>query len=351
MSIPLQVTPAFPPDIGGVGDYAAVLSAKFDEAGDAMATLVSCPGAREAHRTNHVTFLPQPDAEALARAIERYDRVLLHFSGYGYARRGLCRWLVDGLSRWKARSHGRRLVTMFHEVYATGPIWRSSFWTSSAQKRIARDLAILSDAGFVSSQGGRDQLTQLAPDLPLELLPVFSNVGEPKAPKTLSKRSGQAVVFGGPTRRDRVYKALGRAVGAVADCFGQAGVTEIIDIGPEMDVPKQVAGCPVTALGPRPAEEVTAKLSDARIGLVDYPGHVFTKSGIAAAYFAHRLVVLNTSPVSGFPFDLKDGEQFLRLESFVRCPEKTQAIADGGYAWYLQHDVNATFEKIRARLK
>lgn len=346
-----QITPGFPPDISGVGDYAAVLSTKFREAGGPIATLVARPGARDAHRTDDVTSLPQPKAEALAQAIDGYDRVLLHFSGYGYARRGLCRWLVDGLSRWKARSHGRRLVTMFHEVYATGPIWRSSFWTSAAQKRIARDLAMLSDAGCVSSQGGQDQLAQLAPDLPLELLPVFSNMGEPEAPKPLSDRSGQAVVFGGQARRDRVYDELGQADGAVADCLGQAGVTEILDIGPEMDVPKQVAGCPVRVFGPLPAEEVSTALSAARIGLIDYPGHVFTKSGIAAAYFAHRLVVVNTSPVGGFPNGMKDGEQFLRLGTFARSGCETQTIADAGHVWYRQHGVTATADKFRARLK
>lgn len=351
MSVPLQITPAFPPDISGVGDYAAVLSAKFDEAGEPMATLVARPGARDAHRTDDVTYLPQPKAEALAQAIDGYDRVLLHFSGYGYARRGLCRWLVDGLSRWKARSHRRRLVTMFHEVYATGPIWRSSFWTLAAQRRIARDLAMLSDAGFVSSEGGQHQLARLAPDLPLELLPVFSNMGEPEQPRPLSDRSGQAVVFGGQARRDRVYKELGQADVAVADCLGQAGVTEIIDIGPEMDVPKQVAGCPVKVLGPRPTKEVSAELSDARIGLIDYPGHVFTKSGIAAAYFSHRLVVVNTSPIGGFPTDLKDGEQFLRLESFARGGCEPQAIADAGHRWYQQHGVSAAVEKFRAGLE
>ena len=346
----MQITPAFPPDISGVGDYAAVLSAKFHEAGEPMATLVARPGARGAQRMDDVAYLPQPDAEALVQAIDGYDRVLLHFSGYGYARRGLCRWLVDGLSRWKARSHGRRLVTMFHEVYATGPIWRSSFWTSAAQRRIARDLAMLSDAGFVSSEGGRHQLARLAPDLPLELLPVFSNMGEPEEPSPLSDRSGQAVVFGGQARRDRVYRELSHADGAVADRLGQVGVTEIIDIGPEMAVPKQVAGCPVTVLGPRSPEEVSAKLSNARVGLIDYPGHVFTKPGIAAAYFAHRLVVVNTSPVAGFPADLTDGEQFLRLESFAHSRCEPQAIADAGYQWYQRHDVSAAVENFRAGL-
>ena len=351
MSTTLQITPAFPPDISGVGDYAAVLSGKFREAGEPMATLVARPGTRDGPPTNDVTYLPQAEAETLAQAVDGYDGILLHFSGYGYAKRGLCRWLVDGLARWKAGGDGRRLVTMFHEVYATGPVWRSSFWTAGAQRRIARDLARLSDAGFVSSQGGQDQLARLAPELGVDLLPVFSNVGEPETPRPLAERAGRAVVFGGRTWRRKVYEALGRAGTDLARALGNAGVTRIIDIGPEMEVLGDVAGCVVTPLGPRPAMEVSTALGDARIGLIDYPGHVFTKSGIAAAYFAHRLPIVNTSPVGGFPPDLQEGRHFASLERVANGGVEAQAIADTGHDWYRPHGVSATVEKFRAGLE
>jgi hypothetical protein len=315
-----------------------------------MATLVARPDAPDRAPSDEVIYLARNEAEALAQAIDEYDRVLLHFSGYGYARRGLCRWLVDGLARWKTGGEGRRLVTMFHEVYATGPVWRSSFWTAGPQKRIARDLARLSDAGFVTSEGGRGQLARLAPDLQVELLPVFSNMGEPEAPKPLSDRSGRAVVFGGQARRQRVYAELGQTGTPVARVLKKTGVKEIVDIGPAMEVLERIAGCPVRVLGPLPAEEVSGALSEARIGLIDYPGHVFTKSGIAAAYFAHRLAVVNTSPVGGFPADLKDGEQFLRLETFARGDGAAQAIADAGQAWYRPHGLAATADRFRACL-
>jgi hypothetical protein len=91
-----------------------------------MRTLVARP---EAWNGEGATSLARAEATELTTALRDTDRVLLHFSGYGYARRGLCRWLVDGLTRWKAAGAQRRVVTMFHEVYASGPIWRSSFWT------------------------------------------------------------------------------------------------------------------------------------------------------------------------------------------------------------------------------
>ena len=340
-----QVTPRYPPDISGVGDYSALLSACFREKGAPFATLVTSVAGDHTAQFEGVHYLAPQDAEALANGLDQYDRVLLHFSGYGYARRGLCHWLVDGLAQWKAGAPERRLVTVFHEVYATGPIWRSSFWTAGPQKRIAKDLARLSDAGFMTSEGGRDQLARLVPDLQAELLPVFSNMGEPDAPPPLSDRSSRAIVFGGRGRREKVYAELAQTGDAVARSLRQAGVTEIIDIGPKVKLPEQIAGCPVRVLGPLSADEVSTALSDARIGLIDYPGHVFTKSGIAAAYFAHRLAVVNTSHVGGFPTDLKDGEQVLRLETFARSACALQEIADAGHTWYRPHSLDVTVDR------
>ena len=315
-----------------------------------MAPLVTSVDGRHSTQFEGVHYLATRDAKSLAGVLDQYDRVLLHFSGYGYARRGLCHWLVDGLARWKAGATERRLVTVFHEVYATGPIWRSSFWTAGPQKRIAKDLARLSDAGFMTSEGGRDQLARLVPDLQAELLPVFSNMGEPDAPPPLSNRSSRAIVFGGQGRRERVYAELAQTEDAVARSLRQAGIIEILDMGPAMRVPEQIAGCPVKVLGPLSANEVSDALSDAQIGLIDYPGHVFTKSGIAAAYFAHRLAVVNTSSVGGFPPDLEDGEQFLRLETFARRSSALQEIADAGNTWYRPHGIDATVDRFRTCL-
>ena len=283
-------------------------------------------------------------------ALDKYDRVLLHFSGYGYARRGLCRWLVDGLNRWKVSTGNRRLVTMFHEVYAAGPVWRMSFWTAVPQKRIARDLAFLSDAHFVSSAGGQSQLTQLAPGLNAELLPVFSNVGEPDAPAPLCERMGRAVVFGGGVQRQKVYKMLQRVEPELAQRLNVLGIVEIVDIGPHTRVPGRIAGCNVKPMGALPGREVSAILARAQFGFIDYAGHVFTKSGIAAAYFAHRVLVVNASPAGGLPADLREGEHFAGFATFMRGACDIQQVADAGWARYRLHGISATINKLSAML-
>jgi hypothetical protein len=122
--------------------------------------------------------------------------VLLHFSGYGYASSGLCWWLVDGVRRWKAGGSARRLVTIFHEVHATWLPWRRSLLTALPQRRIARDLAAMSDAALTTSQTYAEKLRGWRRDLRVTVTPVFSNVGEFTAAPPLHTRGPFGVVFG-----------------------------------------------------------------------------------------------------------------------------------------------------------
>src|SRR5207253_1194812 len=55
--------------------------------------------------------------------------VLLQLSPYGFHPGGTPWWLLEGLTQWKAIGSGRRrLLTYFHELYATSAPWRRAFW-------------------------------------------------------------------------------------------------------------------------------------------------------------------------------------------------------------------------------
>ncbi len=343
-----QVTPAYPPMISGVGDYAARLTDVARRKGLPVETIVTGSDILEQFSEPGIIALQEPTGPALARMLSDHEaaHVLLHFSGYGFARRGLCQWLVEGLAAWKRGGGRRRIVTVFHEIYATGPIWRMSFWTAAPQRRIARELAQLTDIAFVSSQGGYDRLRPLCLDLPLRILPVFSNVGEPAHLIPLKARDPIAVVFGGIDQRRQFYSAAARAEGILAAGFDGVGVTEVIDIGPGHFAPKKIAGRKVRALGISRDREVSATLSRARVGLVDYPKHVLTKSGIAAAYFAHALIVVNTSNIGCAPASLRDGHEFLSLERLASGKFDPDEVAQAGRAWYQPHGITSTAETL-----
>jgi hypothetical protein len=335
-----QISPALPPALSGVGDYVATLTGMLGRGG-AKLHLLSMSASARMEGASVGTLVPEADALLAALQPTGTNLTILHFSGYGYARWGLCWWLVEGLERWKRASPGRRLVTVFHEVYASGPIWRTSFWTSPPQRRIARRIAALSDASVATSEAGAEQLRSLRPDLSAAVLPVFSNVRELDAPPALSERAPVAVAFGQRERRRALYAALAAMPEAIAG-LRRLGIERIHDIGPPAGVADSLAGLPVQHLGPLAPRETSAHLGGARIGLLDYPHHVITKSSIFAAYLAHGVLAVNTSSIGTLPADLREGRHFLHPRRLGDPGVDPQAVADAGFAWYQPHNVRAT---------
>ena len=98
--------------------------------------------------------VPKRKAQILADTIQLLSAetnaraVVLHFSGYSYEKRGVPVWLVQGLRIWSRRAGRVPLLTIFHELYATGRPWQGAFWVSPLQKRIARSILNLSSAAI-----------------------------------------------------------------------------------------------------------------------------------------------------------------------------------------------------------
>ncbi len=285
---------------------------------------------------------------------------LLHYVNYAYHPRGCPAGLSRDLGRWRlggaaAGAGGeRRLVTFFHEVYATGPFWRSSFWLAPVQRRIAAALMRTSDRVATSLDLYGRMLAGLVPRRlpglpgpgePIVVLPVFSTVGEPDAVPALADRAPRMLVFGGPGARSRAY-GPGQETLAAA-CRG-LGIEEIVDLGPPlaMPLPATLDGLPVRALGPLPAAEVSARMLAARAGFLSYPTAFLPKSSIFAAYCAHGLlpvcpgkVAASGSPPCWNPSLDVVGEGLA-----------LQAVADAARAWYLGHSIARQAETFRELL-
>src|SRR4051794_15255455 len=111
--------------------------------------------------------VPQRKAQILADTIQLLSAetnargVILHFSGYGYQKRGVPLWLVQGLQIWSRRAGRVPLLTIFHELYATGRPWQSAFWLSQVQKQIARSILSLSSAAITPTHLGSKLLSAL----------------------------------------------------------------------------------------------------------------------------------------------------------------------------------------------
>jgi hypothetical protein len=312
----VQITPRLPPPAEGVGTYALALAGALEGRGIATRFLAA-------------TEIPRK-AEALTAFLEEEgpDAVLLHYANYGYQSRGCPVWLVDGLDRWQGR-----LVTFFHEVWASGPPWRSSFWLLPVQRRLAARLVRQSASLATSLEIYKGLLRPWAREV--EVMPVFSTVGEPAGVSPLADRARRIVVFGGDGVRRRAW---GPFLPALAAAVRTLGAEEVCDVGTPVEVPTSIGGAPVRRRGPLSSEEVSALLLDSLAGFMSYPPDFLPKSTIFAAYCSHGVL-----PVCAWS---QDGP----APPYWRGSGDPQAVASAAREWYDGHSLERQAERFRALL-
>jgi hypothetical protein len=274
--------------------------------------------------------------------------VILHFSGYGYQKRGVPLWLARGLRIWRRRAGRVPLLTIFHELYASGRPWQSAFWISPLQKQIARSILRLSSAAITPTDRHRKHLSEWKDGRPIEIttMPVFSNVGESGCGSAPRTRSAAAVVFGLAGVEDRlfgIYRTdLERLVAAM-------GIEKIFDVGPRFSpVPRTVAGVPVISKGVLPQGAVSELFQRARFGFIAYPLDFIGKSGVFAAYAAHGVIPIVLSDKQGAFDGLQSARHFLdglRLGMFAGTPDLT-LVQRNLFSWYTSHSLKVQAESL-----
>lgn len=347
LSVLVQIVPRLHPAIDGLGDYALNLARQLrQDFGIETHFLVGDPTWTGNHEIEGflISQVSERSANILLSLLPSGKcTVLLHYVGYGYATRGCPFWLVNGLKRWRTASANHYLVTMFHEVYASGFPWTSAFWLSPWQRNLAARLARLSDKVLTTNQIIAQILDQLILNkhTPTPSLPVFSNMGEPKQLLPLAERPRQLIVFGTAGIRRRVYQESLTSLNQICD---QLAIERIYDVGLPLGLGiSHVNGIPVIATGKIGAAAVSTLLSNAVAGFLDYPTHLLAKSTIFAAYCAHRLipVVATTSKISRID-GLEAGKHYwLTGSSADKLSLATgQAIANNAYTWYQSHNLS-----------
>jgi hypothetical protein len=262
--------------------------------------------------------------------------VVLHYSGYGYGQRGLCFWLLDQIRSVRERHRGTlRLVVVFHELYASGPPWRSAFWLTPAQAWLAARLAGAADALWTNSEHHANWLRGKVPGrVPLEVRPVFSNVGEPDRLPAWADRLPQAVVFGSASTRQRAFDALHAHEGVLR----RIGVEAIVEVGPGAASTRSTSTLQHHHFGRLDTNALSQLLLASQIGLLDYPSTVLGKSGVLAAYAAHGCAVLNTRPCGPNADGLVAGSDYLAGQSLVVSDSANlEAMSSRLCAWYAGH--------------
>jgi hypothetical protein len=315
----VHIVPYLPPQSSGVGDYATLVGRRMEEIGGvtcgyvaAGVNAVDLPNDGE--HVRNVTGRCEP--KALWQAVEELAdenepspgptrpsspqaslrrkgnlTVVLHYSGYGYDRNGAPAWLADALGQ---RSSGRaaHVVSYFHELYATGRPWQRAFWYSARQRRVAIEIAELSDFVLTNREQSARWLEEQTsrPVGSVASLPVPSNVGEPNFVPDYDSRPRRAVVFGDVPLRAKLLNYDARAVVHVLCTLG---IKDLVDIGRHFTFDEGSfarAGIAVKRLGYLDAAEIGRELLQCRVGLIHYPLSFVAKSSTFAAYAAHGVV-------------------------------------------------------------
>lgn len=287
---------------------------------------------REAIGHDSASLVHLSKENAASWKIGTEDTVILQMSGYGFDKRGAPLWLLRELE--KRRKDIKNLGIFFHELYAFGPPWTSSFWLSPVQRHIARRLVELSDSWMTSREGAAQWLRKFAGDKPHAVLPVFSTIGEPA---TFSQvRLPRIIVFGSPGLRQLAYQAAGDRLFA----WAKQESLEVHDVGsPISDVRlvETLRRNGVIQHGRMDDPAIRALMENALFGLVAYPVEYVAKSSVFAAYCAHGLCPLLILESYREADGLKPGIHYYPGVPDTLAISDADSIGQAAWGWYKPH--------------
>lgn len=338
----VQIVMNLPPQDCGVGHYALTLARELRLNCGILTRFVivgaeaDCLPCIEGFP---VMRIPVGTSKSLNSAVDRLRKtepslssVLLHFTPYGYAKRGCPFWLLEAIRDLRRKW---RVVTFVHEVGTAGPPWSSSFWLRPFQRRIVAGIARRSDVLFTTTEHFAEKLGT-GVRKPIHRIPIPSNVGEETDALPLGNRARELVVFGLPDTRHRVYSESRSEIDTLCSALA---ITKIVDIGPPLRTDSGAGfQVPIVSLGRIPTEQVHMVLTQALAGMVMYRHLPLAKSGVFAAFAAHAMLPIAVGGLSGD--GLKDGVQFIRPREVPGTSNaELQHIATAAHRWYLEHGI------------
>lgn len=209
--------PRVPGGLDGVGDYALNLAAKLRDKFGCI-TVFAAPNPSSATSIRGFEVLPLDRVQDQAA---KFDHVLLHYVNYGYQKRGVPFGLLSILRRMR-RPDRRKLVTIFHELYASGPVLSSSFWLQPLQIHLTSSIGRLSDECIVSSESFLAELRRLVPRAGIHVHPTPSGLEEPSLSREqiASRDVHRWAIVGGTGLAERSLRSFADAIREIPDSIG-----------------------------------------------------------------------------------------------------------------------------------
>ena len=346
--------------ICGVGDYATLVGSRLEQLRPELRCGYIACGSQREPRPSDATGLRNItgtcDARCLWRAVgELADELnsdadaltlVMHYSGYGYEPSGAPAWLAGGLEQRPRRFTEAKIVTMFHELYATGWPWQRIFWTSSRQRAVAVRIARASDALLTNREQSARWLERVTGGVGgvVPSLPVPSTIGEADEIVPWEARGARAVMFGGAQFKRPFLQ--GRGAKNTAALCRKLEIRTLVGIGQPAEADQaafRASGIEVVQTGFVAANEASAYIGAARVALVDYFSGYYAKSTVLAAMAAHGTPVI--FPRSGNASDgLRFGEHIWDLPATrAASPHEARARLSSLSlvlrAWYEGHGI------------
>jgi len=356
----LQILPRLPPAVCGVGDYALNLASALKRHHQ-VKTQFLCAGTASPEPAPELPFpserLPSLTASSLSKWLihhhTEFDAVLLHVSIYGYHKRALPFWLDRGLAQAQIGFAGSPLISMFHELYASGPPTSSAFWLRPFQKAVVRRIARRSTHLRTNRAQYADWLSDLSghPRSSIQVLPVFSNLGEPSAVSNVSSRPPAMAMY---TWGIHDGRTLPHAVDAAAALCRRFNLTTLHLIGRGSDQIPPLNGINLKPYGYLPASSISEILSQSQMAYCPYNPEYLGKSTLLSSFAAHGLAIITTGKTPELPDGLRDRLEVLHESFLDTTPASILSLDALGTAirqWYDRHNLIANANDLHSQLQ
>ncbi|MDQ3621185.1 MAG: glycosyltransferase [Verrucomicrobiota bacterium] len=351
-----HLVPHFPPQLDGIGDYAACLGRELRDAHNIESRFIvgdpnwSGPPLYDGFP---VAVVAEQEGAALAKAVGSIGTLIVHYVCYGYERRGVPFWINRGLRRWR-QSGGKHCILMVHELWASGPPWKSEFYLGWIQRGLIAELHRAEKASVTSTEVMWQMLEDLGPGK-TTLIPVPSSFPVLK-PGAAARRTFdgplRVLVFGQTSPRllgIRAHAALLRALSAagrldrvlVAGKGAQNGESRSPDVE---ELLRHVPPAEIDVLGELETREVTSVFAGAHLFLSYYPASFLGKSTAFMSALACACPAVLSEGARASP--LEAGRHFLVCDGTRESVRRfLEGLEDGmlervsreGYEWYRTH--------------
>ena len=346
----LQIVPHLPGTFDGVGDYALNL-AKALTANHRITTTFLVADKTAVPSIEGYGVVSGLSGDLITELAQKSDHVILHYVNYGYQARGVPFSLRTFVQQLRRELRGR-WITSFHELYASGPPWKSEFWLRPFQVKIAHDVINMSDACIVSNEAIEKEIRAYNARKQLHLVPVISNFGEPALADFTGASPKRWAICGGTTLVNRSVALFEQIHPLIPSPFfpNHLDVIGGRDTRSTREIVKRLANAiPDLSCNYHPqvtAQEASLLLRQSSFGWLDYfgktemsPGMIL-KSTAFAAFCAHGVIPilahredflsLEQEPFPG-PWYLTSGAARFPLQ------EELSELREKIYSWYWAH--------------